>query len=146
MTIYVVSKKIAIQSGVGADWYSRMSSQLCLLRGFLITAIEFHPWGNKNDIHYIQVNHTVSSQNFCSFCFLPFFLSFYLSKIAHLKIFCEIATYTSRLVSFDKGLDHSGAGSDSSGVFLGSQWERQLKFSAYASLLISWSLSKFELT
>ena len=78
-------------------------------------------------------------------CFLPFFLSFYLSKIAHLKIFCEIATYTSRLVSFDKGLDHSGAGSDSSGAFLGSQWDRHLKFSAYASFLISGSLSKFEL-
>ena len=31
------------------------------------------------------------------------------------------------------------------GRFLGSQWDRQLKFSAYASFLISWSLSKFEL-
>ena len=29
--------------------------------------------------------------------------------------------------------------------FLGSQWDRQLKFSAYASFLILWSLSKFEL-
>jgi hypothetical protein len=35
---------------------------------------------------------------------LPFFLSFYLSKIAQLKFFCEIATYTSRLLSFDKFL------------------------------------------
>ena len=32
-----------------------------------------------------------------------------------------------------KGLDHSGASSNSSGAFLGSQWVRQLKFSAYAS-------------
>ena len=31
------------------------------------------------------------------------------------------------------------------GRFLGSQWDRQLKFSTYASFLISWSLSKFEL-
>ena len=31
------------------------------------------------------------------------------------------------------------------GSFLGSQWDRQLKLSAYASFLISWSLSKFEL-
>ena len=30
MTIYVVSKKIAIQLGVSTDWYSHMSSQLCL--------------------------------------------------------------------------------------------------------------------
>ena len=44
-----------------------------------------------------------------------------------------------------KGLDHSGASSNSSGAFYGSQWVRQLKFSAYASFLISWSLSKFEL-
>ena len=29
--------------------------------------------------------------------------------------------------------------------FLPSQWDRQLKFLAYASFLISWSLSKFEL-
>ena len=53
---------------------------------------------------YYRAPHTVSSQNFCSFCFLPVFLSFYLSKIVHLKIFCEIATYTSRLLSFDKFL------------------------------------------
>ena len=31
------------------------------------------------------------------------------------------------------------------GRFLGSQWDRQLKFSANSSFLISWSLSKFEL-
>ena len=47
--------------------------------------------------------------------------------------------------NLQKGLDHSGAGSDSSSAFSGSQWVRQLKFSAYASFLISWSLSKFEL-
>ena len=29
--------------------------------------------------------------------------------------------------------------------YLPSQWDRQLKFSAYASFLISWSLSKFEI-
>ena len=46
--------------------------------------------------------HTVSSQNFRSFCFLPFFLLFYLSKIVQLNFFREIATYTSRLLSFDK--------------------------------------------
>ena len=46
--------------------------------------------------------HTVSSQNFRSFCFLPFFLLFYLSKIVQLNVFREIATYTSRLLSFDK--------------------------------------------
>ena len=44
-----------------------------------------------------------------------------------------------------KGLDHSGAGSDSSGAFLGSLWVWHLKFSAYASFVISRSLSKFEL-
>ena len=49
------------------------------------------------------------------------------------------------IVKMAKGLDHSGASSDSSGAFLGSQWDRQLKFSAYASFQISWSLSKFEL-
>ena len=48
--------------------------------------------------------HTVSSQNFRSFCFLPFFLLFYLSKIVQLILFREIATYTSRLLSFDKFL------------------------------------------
>ena len=42
--------------------------------------------------------HTVSSQNFRSFCFLSFFLS----KIVQLNFFCEIVTYTSRLLSFDK--------------------------------------------
>ena len=46
--------------------------------------------------------HTVSSQNFRSFCFLPFFLLFYLSKIVQLNFFREIATYTSRLLSFDR--------------------------------------------
>ena len=49
------------------------------------------------------------------------------------------------LFCLGKGLDHSGAGSDSFGAFLGSQWVRQLKFSAYAPFLILWSLSKFEL-
>ena len=48
--------------------------------------------------------HTVSSQNFRSFCFLPVFLSFYLWIIVQLKFFCEIATYTSRLLSFEKFL------------------------------------------
>ena len=42
------------------------------------------------------------------------------------------------LVQLDSSL-YSGWG------FLGSQWDRQLKFSAYASFLILWSLSKFEL-
>ena len=46
--------------------------------------------------------HTVSSQNFRSFCFLLFFLSFYLSKIVQLIFFREIATYTSRLLPSDK--------------------------------------------
>ena len=41
---------------------------------------------------------TVNSQDFRSFCFLSVFLS----KIVQLKFFCEITTYTSRLLSFDK--------------------------------------------
>ena len=45
--------------------------------------------------------HTVGSQNFRSFCFLPFFLAFFLSKIVQLKISREIETYTTRLLSFD---------------------------------------------
>jgi hypothetical protein len=42
--------------------------------------------------------HTVSSQDFRSF----HFLSFFLSKTVQLKFFCEITTFTSRLLSFDK--------------------------------------------
>ena len=45
-----------------------------------------------------RFTHTVSSQDFRSFCFLSVFLS----KIVQLKFFCEITTYTSRLLSFDK--------------------------------------------
>jgi hypothetical protein len=41
--------------------------------------------------------HSVSSQDFRSFLFLYFF-----SKIVQLKFFREIATITSRLLSFDK--------------------------------------------
>jgi hypothetical protein len=41
--------------------------------------------------------HTVSSQDFRSFCFLSFFSS----KIVQF-IFCEIVTYTSRLLSLDR--------------------------------------------
>ena len=44
-----------------------------------------------------------------------------------------------------KGLVQLGSSLYSGWGFLGSQWDRQLKFSAYASFLISWSLSKFEL-
>ena len=44
-----------------------------------------------------------------------------------------------------KGSDHLAHSWGGLGRFLGSQWDRQLKFSAYASFLISWSLSKFEL-
>ena len=44
------------------------------------------------------IKHTVSSQDFRSF----FFLSVFLSKNVQLKFFCEITTYTSRLLSFDK--------------------------------------------
>ena len=44
-----------------------------------------------------------------------------------------------------KGSDHLAHSWGGLGWFLGSQWDRQLKFSAYASFLISWSLSKFEL-
>ena len=44
-----------------------------------------------------------------------------------------------------KGSDHLGFSWGGLGRFLGSQWDRQLKFSANASFLISWSLSKFEL-
>ena len=44
-----------------------------------------------------------------------------------------------------KGSDHLAHSWGGLGCFLGSQWDRQLKFSAYASFLISWSLSKFEL-
>ena len=44
------------------------------------------------------LSHTISSQDFCSFRFLSFFLS----KIVQLKFFCEIKRYTSRLLSFDK--------------------------------------------
>ena len=47
--------------------------------------------------------HTVSSQNFRSFCFLPFLCHFTCQKIVQLNFFREIATYTSRLLSFDKG-------------------------------------------
>ena len=42
--------------------------------------------------------HTVSSQDFRSF----HFLSFFLAKTVQLKFFCEITTFTSRLLSFDK--------------------------------------------
>ena len=44
-----------------------------------------------------RVIHTVSSQDFCSFCFLSFFLA----KIMQFFFFCEIASYTSRLLWFD---------------------------------------------
>ena len=44
-----------------------------------------------------------------------------------------------------KGSDHFAHSWGGLGRFLGSQWDRQLKISAYASFLISWSLSKFEL-
>ena len=47
-----------------------------------------------------KTNHTVSSQEFHSFCFLSFFLS----KIVQLIFFCEIVTYTYRLLSFDRFL------------------------------------------
>ena len=46
--------------------------------------------------------HTVTSQDFRSFCFLSVFLS----KIVQLKFFCEITTYTSRLLSFDKSFSN----------------------------------------
>ena len=42
--------------------------------------------------------HTVSSQDFRSF----HFQSFFLPKIVQLNFFCEITTFTSRLLSFDK--------------------------------------------
>ena len=44
-----------------------------------------------------------------------------------------------------KGSDHLAHSWGVLGRFLGSQWDRDLKFSAYASFLILWSLSKFEL-
>ena len=44
-----------------------------------------------------------------------------------------------------KGSDHLAHSWGGLGRFLGSHWDRQLKFSVYASFLISWSLSKFEL-
>ena len=48
--------------------------------------------------------HTVSSQNFRSFCFLPFLCHFTCQKIVQLNFSREVATYTSRLLSFDKFL------------------------------------------
>ena len=44
-----------------------------------------------------------------------------------------------------KGPDYLGHGLGYLGKFLGSTWNRQLKFSAYAWFMIFWSLSKFEL-
>ena len=46
---------------------------------------------------------------------------------------------------FRKGPDHLAPGLGHLGRFLGSTWNRQLKFSAYAWFMIFWSLSKFEL-
>ena len=47
--------------------------------------------------------------------------------------------------SIMKGSDHLAHSWGGLGRFLGSQWDRQLKFSAYASFLILWSHLKFEL-
>ena len=62
--------------------------------------------GLKKAKHQKESFHTVSSQDFRSFCFLSFFLW----KIMPLNFFCEIATFTSRLLLFDNffltGLDY----------------------------------------
>ena len=50
-----------------------------------------------NIVNHTAVHCTVSSQDFRSFRFWSFFLS----KILQLNFFCEITTYTSRLLSFE---------------------------------------------
>ena len=60
----------------------------------------FLKWVTFANLHHspkIKAIHTVSSQDFRSLCFPSFFLW----KIMPLNFFCEIATFTSRLLSFD---------------------------------------------
>ena len=64
------------------------------------------------------------------------FSRFFVDPINHDGIFFK---------SVNKGSDHLAHSLGGLGRFLGSQWDRQLKFSAYVSFLIWWSLSKFEL-
>ena len=114
---------------------SALASNLCRL--FLTQSLlnPFQYYFSSAKYNFILMNVSISSTH-KNICLLNKCLNFVKSNQIQLK---------SYMYTHQKGLIILATARGGLGRFLGSQWDRQLKFSAYASFLISWSLSKFEL-
>ena len=125
-------------------WSLPILSRNCILQEKNLNYLKL----NKSETKFLFSNE---SSNISSVSRLTPLIAFPKILHVHLRLnFYKVCLhlYAVKFIYSDqatKGSDHLAHSWGDLGRFLGSQWDRHLKFSAYASFLISWSLSKFEL-